>query len=301
MARGIRWCLIALSLGAGAAMLLSPGEVRLALEAGLELCITSVLPSLFPFFVLSSLLLSLGFSEALGRLLAPLMGTLFHLGGEGAGALALGLVGGYPSGARAVSELYEKRHCSREEAERLLAFCNNCGPAFFLSFVGAERFGSVAVGARLWLIHVLAAFLTGILLRPKRQLGSASTCRHPAAAETSFSLAFVGAVQSGFSAFLSVSGFVLLFSVLLQPLRRLTGENALLLGLTELFSGVSALPGTETGFVVAAFLTGFGGLSVHAQAMASFLPAGLRGRWYLRGKLLQAFLSAALAGLSLLL
>lgn len=291
---------ILLVLAAGAALLLAPNGVKQAAEEGLTLCVSAVLPSLFPFFVLSSLLLSLGFSEALGRFLAPFMGTLFHLSGAGAGALTLGLVGGYPAGARAVSELYEKKRCSREEAEHLLAFCNNCGPAFFLSFLGAEQFGSVALGARLWLIHVLSALLAGLLLRPKRQLGSTPFHSSTPAAAASFSLAFVGAVQSGFSAFLCVSGFVLLFSVLLAPLKHL-GASALLTGLAELFGGIAALPPNDAGFLMAAFLTGFGGLSVHAQSMAFFLPAGLSGKWYFRGKLLQAVLSIALAAIALLL
>ncbi|MGM9618465.1 MAG: nucleoside recognition domain-containing protein [Oscillospiraceae bacterium] len=266
---------------------------------GTALCFGSVLPSLFPFFVLSSLLLSLGVSETLGRLLSPLMTALFGLSGSGAGAFALGLIGGYPSGARAVSELYENHLCSREEAERLLGFCNNCGPAFLLSFVGAERFGSAAVGLQLYLIHVLAALLTGLLLRPRKSCAPSAFHALPRK-RLPFSAAFVDAVQSGFSAFLSVCGFVLLFSVLLRPVK-LLGGGPLLLGLIELFSGASALPATAAGFVLAAFLTGWGGLSVHAQSMAFFVPAGLSGRWYFPGKALQAVLSAALAALSLLI
>lgn len=293
----LRGMVLALALGCGAALLRWPEAARQAVQEGLALAVDSVLPSLFPFFVLSSLLPALGLSDALGRLLEPLMGTLFHLGGAGAGALALGLVGGYPTGGRAVSELYSRRLCSREEAERLLAFCNNCGPAFFLSYLGAERFGSVLAGARLYLIHVLAALLTGILLRPRRR---PPLSRRPAAEETPLPLAFTGAVQSGLSAFLSVAAFVILFAVLLRPVKQIFGGSALL-GLVELFTGAAALGGGERDFVLAAVLTGFGGLSVHAQTTAFFLPAGLSGRWYLRGKALHAALSGALAALSLLL
>lgn len=299
MKRHTRRCAAVLALLCGAALLRWQEEARLAAQEGLTLALGSVLPSLFPFFVLSSLLPALGVAEALGRLLEPLMGTLFHLSGTGAGALALGLLGGYPTGARAVSELAAQRLCPQEEAERLLPVCNACGPAFFLSFLGEGCFGSVAVGARLYLIHVLAALLTGMLLRPARRPPPASRRSAPRE-EPPLSLAFVRAVQSGLAAFGSVAAFVILFSVLLRPLRQLLGESALL-GLAELFSGAAALQPTARDFVLAAALTGFGGLSVHAQSMAFFLPAGLSGHWYLRGKLLHALLSAALAALSLLL
>ena len=277
---------------AAAALLWGSDSVRLGAEEGLSLCLHSVLPSLFPFFALSSLLLSLGFAESLGRLLFPLMNGLFHLGGNGASALALGLIAGYPSGARAVSQLYTDGLCGREEAEHLLAFCNNCGPAFFLSFLGAERLGSTALGMRLWLIHVLSALLSGIILRPKRTLSRDAA---PPKAETvGFAAAFTQAVQSGFSSFLGVCGFVLLFSVLLQPMRSAFGSTALL-GIFELFSGIAALDGSPHAFIAAAALTAWGGLSVHAQSAAFFSAAGLSGQWYLRGKLLQTAISAAAA------
>lgn len=279
-------------LTVAAALLWGSDLVRIGAEEGLQLCLYSVLPSLFPFFVLSSLLLSLGFAESLGRLLFPVMNGLFHLGGNGASALALGLIAGYPSGARAVSRLYEDGLCGKEEAEHLLAFCNNCGCAFFLSFFGGECFGSAAVGVRLWLIHVLSALCTGILLRPKRTLSRDTA---PSKAQTvSFAAAFTAAVQSGFSSFLSVSGFVLLFSVLLQPMKAAFGSTPLL-GMFELFSGAAALDGSRRAFVYAAALSAWGGLSVHAQSAAFFSAAGLSGKWYFRGKLLQSAISAAIA------
>lgn len=279
-------------LAVAAALLLGSSAVRLGAEEGLNLCLHSVLPSLFPFFVLSSLLLSLGFAESLGRLLFPLMNGLFHLGGSGASALALGFIAGYPSGARAVSQLYTDGLCGKEEAEHLLAFCNNCGPAFFLSFLGAEGFGSTVIGVKLWLIHVLSALLTGLLLRPKRTLSRDAA---PPKTETiGFAAAFTQAVQSGFFSFLGVCSFVLLFSVLLQPLKATLGNTALL-GIFELFSGISALDSSPFAFLSAAALTAWGGLSVHAQSAAFFSAAGLSGRWYIRGKLLQAAISAALA------
>ena len=282
-----------LALFSVAAALLWGGDaVRLGAKEGLNLCLYSVLPSLFPFFVLSSLLLSLGFAEGLGRLLFPMMNALFHLGGNGASALALGLIAGYPSGARAVSQLYTDGLCGKEEAEHLLAFCNNCGPAFFLSYLGAERFGSTAVGMRLWLIHVLSAVLVGILLRPKRILSRDAVPKKTEA--IGFAASFTQAVQSGFSSFLGVSAFVLLFSVLLQPMKSVFGSTPLL-GVFELFSGIAALDGSPPSFLFAAALTAWGGLSVHAQSASFFSAAGLSGRWYLRGKLLQAVISTAIA------
>ena len=96
------------------------GFVRAAAAEALSLCAGSVIPALFPFLVVSSLLLSLGLGELLSPMLAGLMEPLFRVDGVGSSALLLGLVGGYPIGAKTAADLYRGGRLSRPEAERLL-------------------------------------------------------------------------------------------------------------------------------------------------------------------------------------
>ena len=119
------------------ALLCWPKEISAAVQEGLKLCYNVIIPSLFPFFILSSLMISLGLAGYLGRLFEPVMRPLFRLPGSCAAVLALGFVGGYPIGARSALTLYESGGCTKTECERLLAFCNNSGPAFILGVVGA--------------------------------------------------------------------------------------------------------------------------------------------------------------------
>ena len=119
------------------ALMLYPQESMQAARDGLTLCGNVIIPSLFPFFVLSSLVVELGLAGYLGRMLEGVMRPLFNVSGVCASAFALGFVGGYPVGARTAIDLYQKGMCTRTEAERLLAFCNNSGPAFILGVVGA--------------------------------------------------------------------------------------------------------------------------------------------------------------------
>ena len=118
------------------ALMLYPQPAMEAARSGLRLCYNVIIPSLFPFFVLSSLVVELGLAGYLGRLLEGLMRPLFRVGGACASAVALGFIGGYPVGAKTAIGLYESGQCTRTEAQRLLAFCNNSGPAFILGVVG---------------------------------------------------------------------------------------------------------------------------------------------------------------------
>ena len=147
------------------ALMLYPQPAMEAARSGLRLCYNVIIPSLFPFFVLSSLVVELGLAGYLGRLLEGLMRPLFRVGGACASAVALGFIGGYPVGAKTAIGLYESGQCTRTEAERLLAFCNNSGPAFILGVVGTGVFASSRVGVLLYLAHAAASCCVGLLFR----------------------------------------------------------------------------------------------------------------------------------------
>ena len=153
-------------LGSGTLAILLLRQAETAAQAvrdGIQLCLTSVIPALFPFFAVSSLLVALGAAEAAGRALARPFGQLFRCGGAGCAALLLGLVGGYPVGARTAAELVRRGELSPAEGARLLTFCNNAGPAFAIGVAGVSVFGSARTGVWLYLLHCAAALLTGLL------------------------------------------------------------------------------------------------------------------------------------------
>ncbi len=113
----------------------------------------------------AGMLVRLGFGQWLAPYMAGLTAPLFRLPGCAGSALLLGLVGGYPIGARTAAELYVSGALTRQEAERLLTFCNNSNPVFLVSVLGSGVFGSVRTGLWLWLIHVCSALLAGLLFR----------------------------------------------------------------------------------------------------------------------------------------
>ena len=307
----------ALLLGA-AALMRYPVESAQAAREGLLLCRDTIIPSLFPFFVLSGLVVDLGYPRLLGRVMRPMMGPLFRLPGAGASALALGCIGGYPVGAKTAAQLYTSGQCSKEEAERLLGFCNNCGPAFLLGVVGAGVFSSAAAGVLLLAVHLAAALCVGLVFRwvgkgkhPSRNASSAAGGQTAG----SLAIAFTEAVKSAFFSTLTICAFVIFFRVvirllaasgllvgaaaalaaLLSPLgMTLPWAESLLAGLLEVSTGVTSLSSGSTGakLVTAAFLLGWGGLSVHFQTLSVISPAGLSPRFYFRGKALHGLFSA---------
>ena len=268
------------------ALMLYPQESMQAARDGLALCGNVIIPSLFPFFVLSSLVVELGLAGYLGRMLEGVMRPLFNVSGVCASAFALGFVGGYPVGARTAIDLYQKGMCTRTEAERLLAFCNNSGPAFILGVVGAGVFASSRVGVLLYLAHALASACIGVLFRFYKAAPGGQKAQprpQPQFHAQRFSTAFTGSIKSSFLSTLNICAFVIFFTVvikllvlsgflpglahvlgvLLAPLGfHQAWAERLLTGMIELSSGVWSLAGEGalTGRIsMAAFMLGWAG------------------------------------------
>lgn len=127
-----------------------------AAKDGLILWATAVIPSLFPFFVATELLSYTNIISFFGKFLTPIMRPLFNVPGESAFAFLMGLISGYPVGAKIVSNFMEEGICTKEEAERMLAFSNNSGPLFIVGTVGISLFGSTQIGILLFVTHILA-------------------------------------------------------------------------------------------------------------------------------------------------
>jgi len=278
-------------------LLLAEAEsARAAALQALRLCACSVIPALFPALALSSALTALGFGEWVSPLLARWMTPLFRLPGAAGSAVVLGLMGGYPIGARTAAELYRNGALTRQEAQRLLTFCNNSNPVFLISLLGAGVFSSVRTGVWLWLIHLLAALLVGLVFR--RGGGRSVPPPVPPRAQESAAGALVRAVGDAALSMVRLCGFVVLFYVLSRPLLCLGGRTAALaVGVTELFSLTPLLTADRFSFILASGCAGWGGLSVLGQTAAALEGSGLSLRPCLLGKLLHGLLSAALAAL----
>ena len=135
-----------------------------ATSNGLKLWANNVVPSLFPFLVATSLLSETNIVYYLSLLLDKFMRPLFNVPGIGAFPLIMGVVSGYPVGAKIVSNLYENGSLSKDEAERLLCFTNNSGPLFIMGTVGVSFYANSIIGLILLITHILASLTVGIVL-----------------------------------------------------------------------------------------------------------------------------------------
>lgn len=273
--------------GVTLALILDSKTSLMGCREGVELCIRSVIPALFPFLVLSPILISVSRFQ-LPRPVRSLL-KLPH----GADALWItGCLGGYPVGAQCIAEAARQGQIAKQDARRLMAFCCNCGPGFIFG-ICSGFFAAKWAAWGLWLCHIMGALMVGALIP-----GEPSEARFTPGKGLSVMDAFSKAIK----AMAQICGWVILFRCLLQFLQRWflwrlgAPFQAMVTGILELTNGcftLSAIPNEGLRFVICEAMLSFGGTCVAMQTASVTQGVGLG--LYFPGKLAQTAFSSLLA------
>lgn len=268
------------------AMLLRNSEEAVeSVKTGLLLCAQSAIPSLFPFMVLSELLMESGLGLLLGKVLGKPLSRPLSLPPEGCCSLLMGLGCGFPVGARSALALYDDGVLTKRQLERLLCFCNVPSSAFLINAVGFSLYGNRRFGILLYVTCVVGSVVIGAVLAHRAKTDPAPVTTHIPERKVLCVSTFTHAVSSATGAMLSVCAYVLFFSSVIgclshavEPLSLSAEWKALLYGSLEMTSGTAAaslLKNPKTSAILCAFLVGFGGLSIHFQLLSFCEGRGL--------------------------
>ncbi len=277
---------------------------------GLTICAHTVIPSLFPFMVISDILVSSGAGEALGRLLAKPMKWLFGLSGAGCAAVVLGSMCGFPVGATTAVGLYDKNVISKKECEHLLTFSNQPSSGFLITAVGASLLGNRQLGLILYLVVLCVSFFVGFVMRfiLHPQKGSGTDREHPhfpSGLHIGGIQNFTNAVTHASQNMITVCAYVIFFSAITGTLSAALTEMPFVSswgfagfygflemsgGINEAASLIEESTSVVMPLVMIACMAGWSGLSVHAQIMSICRGRGLSFKPYLLAKLMQSIL-----------
>lgn len=209
---------------------------------GLTIWWNQVFPALFPFFVLAELMISFGVVNFAGILMEPLMRPIFRLPGIGGFVLMMGVVSGFPAGARITADLYKDKKLTKSEAERLASFTNFSNPLFIFSVTAVQFFHQASLGIIFALSHYFGNLCVGLTMRffsnSKKRTNTvqvrsrfvyALECMHQErlAHNQAFGKKIGDAVVSSVTTLLAIGGFIALFSMLYQLFLNIGAINLL--------------------------------------------------------------------------
>jgi len=307
---------------------------------GLDTWLKVVLPALLPFFIVTEIMVQSGLADFFSNLLTPLMRPLFNCPGHSSFVWIMSTSSGYPMGAKLIASLYEEGDITRAEGQRMLAFCNTSGPLFMIGAVGIGMLNSPQAGKIIAICHYLAALILGLLfrfygrekkykitysLKPNMRSAINQLLDSKGKSRKSLGTILGDSVRSSMQAQLLIGGFIILFSVIINliivngnfNIVNETRNNwtfvfsegsrtikALGAGLLEITTGCRLLSDTmldmESKIIATSFIIGWGGLSIHSQAISLLANTDLSIGLYFFTKFLHGILSAILTHIFIL-
>lgn len=263
---------------------------------GLSLCYMTIIPSVFPFMILSDAVFSFVHFEKI-KACRKVFSSLFKINGYALSAFVCGALCGFPIGAKMAKDLYSANRINKDECERLIALSNNASPAFVISGIGAGLFKNVKYGIILYVISILSAIISCIVFSVNKPVQKDNYADFP----TDFSLS--ESVKKAAYNTLVICGFITFFSVILGILTSLI-KNEIVISLLSVFLEVgnavkhvssSLFFSFTESFVLSAFAISFSGISVHLQTKSLLTDTDISMKKYYISKLFSGIIAAIFA------
>lgn len=261
-------------------------------STGIEQCIGVIIPSLYPFFLASGL-----FCQSMQQMNLPVLSPIRKLCKIPKGTeslLIIGLLGGYPVGAREITNAYNQGVIDKENAERMLGFCSNAGPSFIFGII-ASQFSNLTTAVWIFIIHILSAILTGAILPGGNTENIEINATKPN---------YMSVFNSSIRSIVSVCGWVVIFRVIITFLDRwilwITPKdvNIIISGILELANGCIQLKKIQNDglrMIICSAILSLGGICVYLQTIS--VTQGLGTGMYFPGKCLQCCISVILSAI----
>ena len=284
----------------GGLFLIFGAEISVGIRSGISVCGEVVIPSLFPFMILAEFVALSGASDTLSKPISPFTWWLFGLPKVTAAPILLSFISGYPVGASLARRLYDSGKISRSDAEKMLTFTVNSSPAMLIFAVGMGMLGGKEYGYLLYIVHILASVLNGILfsriilnlganrrvekvnlptfnaqntIQTIGQKSSYGITKKDGTPHYNIADAFVTATADASVSMLKICGCVILFAGIVASIKS-ARILALILEVT-----VGCKVAINYGIKAISAVVGFGGISVIMQVMT--VSKGLIRPWIL--------------------
>lgn len=269
--------------------------VAFGVGGALELCVTRIFPSVFPFMVVSSYILKSGAISVLEHKIEKLSRFVFCLPARAGVIFIMSLVGGFPVGAKLISDSVKNHALTRNQGKRMLLFCVNPGPAFVINMIGVSLIGSYRAGVILFVSLCVASLTAGIVSRlfkskeGEELLSPLSKDPYP----------LIDAVNESVESILRMCAWIVIFSAFLGVVDTLPveeGGKEWLTMVAEVTKGCSTCV-KKYPLPFMAFVLGWSGFSVHAQLMPYIAVSGLKYKHFAVARVFNATVSLGVAGI----
>ncbi|BED91821.1 MAG: sporulation integral membrane protein YlbJ [Candidatus Improbicoccus pseudotrichonymphae] len=242
---------------------------------GLKISVETLIPSLFPFMILSSFIVYLNLNY---KIFEKITKFIFNLPSSSTIAIILGLIGGYPMGAKLIKDLFNQKLITEKQAERMILFCFNSGPAFTLNIVGYNIFKSRKIGIAIFLSQTLASLIIGIVLGWRSKLYKTKIeekIQSKSEKNKNLSYALIKSCETSSIVMINLCALVVIFNVINSFIKYFTpcinkNLTTSIFSILEVTQGILESSKNNLGIEHYSIILGWGGLCVHMQVKSIF-------------------------------
>jgi len=280
-----------------------------SIEFSINVFLKNIFSSLFPMFILTSILTSIGLPKLLGNVFNNICITLFKTKGISSYVFFSSLLSGFPSSGKIINELLEKQEINEIDASKILNFTFLANPLFVINTVGVMFLSNKKIGILIYICHVISNLIVGILFRKlynvkenkkniniKKELMSFNNHLN----KVNIIKEFLESISKTLLTLLNVFGIITCFIILLNLINIDINPmvDSLFKGLIEQTTGLKYLSLTNISYKLkvyaSIFLISFGGLSIHAQIFNILSKYKIKYYPFLLARIIHALISVLL-------
>jgi sporulation integral membrane protein YlbJ len=227
------------------------------------------------------------------------------------------MISGYPVGAKLTSNLRENNLITKIEGDRLISFSSTSGPLFLLGTVLTGMLNAPELSPLILIPHYLGAITIGLIFRIYKK-NDKSSIEHdiysPQNTNNSIGSLISGCIKDGIDSLLMIGGFVIIYSVIINIMFKSNLFNSILnvvskvtfvdieilkdivAGIIELTNGCKMISSLNIKLInkilILNFLIGWGGFSIHSQALSFISNTDINSKIYLVSKFFHGVLAS---------
>ena len=273
-----------------------------------QLFINNVFPSLFPMFLISTMLVDIGIPEFLGNIFQNIMAKIFKTKGEASFVFFMSMITGFPSSAKYINDLMDKKLLNDKSASKILTFTFFSNPLFIINTVGIMFLNNKKLGLLILIAHILGNIIVGLIFRKFNR--TAIINNHISLKKTSKDLinkinetnifqVLLKGIKESLNTLIMIFGIITFFLIIINLINTNLINNKIIqtifAGLLEMTTGLKNvslldIPIKSKALISMAFIS-FGGLSVHTQIMNILQTKKVKYLPFLIARIIHAFIS----------
>ena len=264
----------------------------------LDIWVNNLIPSMFPFFIISDILIKYQITNYIPKFIKKSLGNIFNVDEQIISIFFLSIFAGFPSNARITKTLYKENLISIDEANQALLFTHFPNPLFVLSTVGVifldnEKYGYLILGS-IYLGNIILGVIFGRLYHNNN-----NNYKPIISKSQSFSNILINSIRSSIDTLLLILGiltcFLIVSSLIIHNLNINLYEASIIKGILEMTMGLKDISLLNLAdiykVVISTMFISFGGLAVHLQVISQLVDTDIAYQPFFLARILHSLIS----------